>query len=58
MALGVFTKEQEEIINANPVAKTFDRFIAGLPEDQCFDQYISSASSNEGTQLKLATCHF
>jgi hypothetical protein len=58
MAPGVFTKEQEEIINANPVAKLIDVFRGDLPEDQCFDQYISSAASNEGTQLKLATCHF
>ena len=53
MARGVFTKEQEEIINTNPIAKTVDEFRESLPKDITFDQYILSAASNEGTYFKL-----
>jgi len=60
MDSAVFTAEQENIIESNSVAvaKTIRFFRDGLPVDKSFDQYISSAASNEGTQLKLTAFHF
>jgi len=49
MASAFFTKEQEHIIDANPVAKIVDQFRESLPTDIAFDQYIASAASDEGT---------
>ena len=49
MASAFFTKEQEYIINANPVAKIINQFYDHLPPDIAFDQYNASAASDEGT---------
>ena len=53
MAPGVFTKEQEEIIKTNSVAKTIDEFRDSLPTKIVFDQYILSAASDGGSYFKL-----
>jgi hypothetical protein len=55
MAPAVFTPEQEEIINANPVAKIIDDFRDGFPKGVAFDQYISSAALDQGTYFKLGS---
>ena len=49
----VVTDEQVKIINANPVAKIIDDFRDGLPKGVAFDEYISSAASDQGTYFKL-----
>jgi len=53
MAPGVFTPEQEKIIDINPIGKTIDEFRDSLPKDITFDRYILTAASDEGTYFKL-----
>jgi hypothetical protein len=53
MAAVIFTTEQEEIINTNPIAKIIDNFRDGFPKGVAFDQYILSAASNRSTYFKL-----
>jgi len=58
MTSAVFTVEHKEMISETSIADAINTFRNKLPKDKSFEQYISSAASDKGTQLKLAAFHF